>query len=74
VQIKGNKTMSKAREIPLRQAAKQHAKKLKLSPEFQAEEDYREDDFNNPFPKGSSEWDRYEKRKNSINDRNLNLH
>lgn len=42
---------------------------MKLSPEWQAQQDYREDCFHNPYPEGSNDWQDYNKEKRRILDR-----
>lgn len=39
---------------------------MTLSPEWQAQQDYREDCFHNPYPEGSNDWMDYEKAKQKI--------
>lgn len=39
---------------------------MEFSPEYQAQQDYREDCFMNPYREGSEEWKRYEQAKENI--------
>jgi len=42
------------------------AAQIRLSPEWQAQQDYRQDCFMNPYPEGSNDWQDYEREKKRI--------